>query len=82
MLVSPFMFYRGAEAFMAEDLASTPHSGLQDQWCGDARLAGREHQSAGVGMSEKRGSAARHSASGMPSSPRTMLVPRTSDTIL
>src|SRR6201995_3913954 len=39
MLVSPFTFYRGAAAIMAEDLASTPHSGLQVQCCGDAHLS-------------------------------------------
>jgi uncharacterized protein (DUF2252 family) len=39
MLVSPFTFYRGAAAIMAEDLSSTPDSGLQVQCCGDAHLA-------------------------------------------
>lgn len=39
MLVSPFTFYRGAAAVMAADLASTAHSGLQVQLCGDAHLA-------------------------------------------
>jgi uncharacterized protein (DUF2252 family) len=39
MLVSPFTFYRGAAAIMAQDLASTPHSGLQVQCCGDAHLS-------------------------------------------
>src|SRR5437762_1683650 len=39
MLVSPFTFYRGAAAIMAEDLASTPTSGLQVQCCGDAHLS-------------------------------------------
>jgi flagellar hook protein FlgE len=39
MLVSPFTFYRGAAAIMAEDLASTPQSGLQVQCCGDAHLS-------------------------------------------
>ena len=39
MLVSPFTFYRGAAAIMAEDLASTPQSGLLVQCCGDAHLS-------------------------------------------
>ncbi len=39
MLTSPFAFYRGAAAIMAEDLASTPQSGLRVQACGDAHLA-------------------------------------------
>jgi uncharacterized protein (DUF2252 family) len=39
MLASPFAFYRGAAAIMAEDLASTPQSGLRVQGCGDAHLA-------------------------------------------
>ena len=39
MLVSPFTFYRGAAAIMAEDLASTPTSGLRVQCCGDAHLS-------------------------------------------
>jgi uncharacterized protein (DUF2252 family) len=39
MLASPFTFYRGAAAIMAEDLASTPCSGLQVQCCGDAHLS-------------------------------------------
>ena len=39
MLVSPFAFFRGAAAVMARDLASTPHSGLMVQLCGDAHLA-------------------------------------------
>jgi uncharacterized protein (DUF2252 family) len=39
MLVSPFAFYRGAAAIMAEDLASTPRSGLGVQCCGDAHLS-------------------------------------------
>jgi len=38
MLESPFGFYRGAAAVMASDLASTPHSGLRVQCCGDAHL--------------------------------------------
>jgi uncharacterized protein (DUF2252 family) len=39
MLASPFAFYRGAAAIMAEDLASTPQSGLRVQCCGDAHLS-------------------------------------------
>ncbi len=39
MLVSPFTFYRGAALIMAGDLASTPHSGLTVQCCGDAHLS-------------------------------------------
>ena len=39
MLASPFAFYRGAAAIMAEDLASSPRSGLQVQCCGDAHLS-------------------------------------------
>ncbi|HEX6022108.1 MAG TPA: DUF2252 domain-containing protein, partial [Solirubrobacter sp.] len=35
----PFAFYRGAAAIMAEDLASTPRSGLRVQCCGDAHLS-------------------------------------------
>ncbi len=39
MLVSPFTFYRGAALIMANDLASTPRSGLDVQCCGDAHLS-------------------------------------------
>jgi uncharacterized protein (DUF2252 family) len=39
MLVSPFTFYRGAAKIMANDLASTPRSGLIVQCCGDAHLS-------------------------------------------
>src|SRR5436190_2528732 len=39
MLVSPFTFYRGAAAIMANDLAATPRSGLTVQCCGDAHLS-------------------------------------------
>ncbi len=39
MLVSPFTFYRGAALLMANDLASTPRSGLSVQCCGDAHLS-------------------------------------------
>jgi hypothetical protein len=36
MVASPLTFFRGAAAVMAEDLASTPLSGLRVQACGDA----------------------------------------------
>ncbi|MFZ0040989.1 MAG: DUF2252 domain-containing protein [Solirubrobacteraceae bacterium] len=39
MLVSPFTFYRGAALIMANDLATTPNSGLITQVCGDAHLS-------------------------------------------
>jgi uncharacterized protein (DUF2252 family) len=39
MLVSAFTFYRGAAMLMAQDLASTPRSGLNVQCCGDAHLS-------------------------------------------
>src|SRR5689334_19221537 len=39
MLVSPFTFFRGAAALMAEDLAPTPRTGLEVQLCGDAHLS-------------------------------------------
>ena len=39
MMVSPFTFYRGAALIMAADLATTPHSGLRAQICGDAHLS-------------------------------------------
>jgi uncharacterized protein (DUF2252 family) len=39
MIVSPFTFYRGAAAIMAEDLSRTPSSGLRTQVCGDAHLS-------------------------------------------
>ncbi|WP_329455520.1 DUF2252 domain-containing protein [Streptomyces sp. NBC_01497] len=38
MTESPFRFYRGAAAVMAEDLARTPSTGLAVQLCGDAHL--------------------------------------------
>jgi uncharacterized protein (DUF2252 family) len=38
MLRSPFTFFRGAAAVMANDLAATPHTGLYVQLCGDAHL--------------------------------------------
>jgi uncharacterized protein (DUF2252 family) len=39
MLVSPFIFYRGAAAVMAADLAATPDSGIVTQACGDAHIS-------------------------------------------
>jgi uncharacterized protein (DUF2252 family) len=39
MLVSPFTFYRGAAAIMANDLSATPRSGFTVQCCGDAHLS-------------------------------------------
>lgn len=39
MSESPFTFYRGAAALMAQDLASTPATGLEAQICGDAHLS-------------------------------------------
>jgi uncharacterized protein (DUF2252 family) len=39
MIVSPFTFYRGAALIMAEDLDTTPRSGLTVQCCGDAHLS-------------------------------------------
>jgi uncharacterized protein (DUF2252 family) len=39
MSESPFTFYRGAAAIMAEDLAQTPISGITVQICGDAHLS-------------------------------------------
>jgi uncharacterized protein (DUF2252 family) len=39
MLVSPFTFYRGAAAIMADDLAATPDSGIVVQACGDAHIS-------------------------------------------
>ncbi len=38
MAVSPFTYFRGAAAVMAEDLAHTPRCGLRVQACGDAHL--------------------------------------------
>ena len=38
-MASPLSFLRGAAAVMANDLASTPTTGLQVQLCGDAHLA-------------------------------------------
>ena len=38
MAVSPFTYFRGAAAVMAEDLAQTPSCGLRVQACGDAHL--------------------------------------------
>jgi uncharacterized protein (DUF2252 family) len=39
MLVSPFTFYRGGALIMANDLATTPRTGLDVQCCGDAHLS-------------------------------------------
>src|ERR1700692_1360935 len=39
MLVSPFAFYRGAAAVMANELAPSPHTGLRVGLVGDAHLA-------------------------------------------
>ena len=39
MLVSPFVFYRGAAAVMAADLAATPDSQITVQACGDAHIS-------------------------------------------
>jgi len=38
MIPSPFVFYRGAAAIMAADLAHTPATGIRVQACGDAHL--------------------------------------------
>lgn len=38
MLQSPFAFFRGAAAIMAEDLSYTPNSGINVQSCGDCHL--------------------------------------------
>jgi uncharacterized protein (DUF2252 family) len=39
MMASPFTFLRGSAIIMAQDLASTPKSGIQAQLCGDAHLS-------------------------------------------
>jgi len=39
MSVSPFTFYRGTAAVMADDLGTFPSSGLVTQLCGDAHLS-------------------------------------------
>ena len=39
MAASPFAFYRGAAAIMADDLGSVTSTGLTTQLCGDAHLA-------------------------------------------
>jgi uncharacterized protein (DUF2252 family) len=39
MLASPFTFYRGAALIMAQDLATSPDSGITVQLCGDAHLS-------------------------------------------
>ncbi len=38
MSASPFSFYRGAAAIMAQDLSGLPHAGIRVQSCGDAHL--------------------------------------------
>ena len=38
MIPSPFVFFRGAAAIMAADLAGTPATGIRVQACGDAHL--------------------------------------------
>ncbi len=38
MIPSPFVFFRGAAAIMAADLAHTPTTGVRVQSCGDAHL--------------------------------------------
>ncbi len=38
MMASPFAFMRGSAIVMANDLASTPSTGIQAQLCGDAHL--------------------------------------------
>ena len=38
MIPSPFVFFRGAAAIMAADLAHTPVTGIRVQSCGDAHL--------------------------------------------
>jgi uncharacterized protein (DUF2252 family) len=39
MLESAFAFYRGGARLMAQDLSTTPNSGLRVQCCGDAHLS-------------------------------------------
>ena len=39
MLVSPFTFYRGAALVMANDLSTSPTTGVTVQLCGDAHLS-------------------------------------------
>lgn len=39
MMSSSFAFYRGSAIIQAADLATTPHTGLMVQLCGDAHLA-------------------------------------------
>jgi uncharacterized protein (DUF2252 family) len=39
MMASPFAFMRGSAIVMANDLASTPRTGIQAQLCGDAHLS-------------------------------------------
>jgi len=39
MMASPFAFMRGSAVIMANDLASTPKTGIKAQLCGDAHLS-------------------------------------------
>ena len=39
MLASPFAFFRGAALIMASDMATSPHTSLEAQLCGDAHLS-------------------------------------------
>ena len=39
MLVSPFAYYRGAAMVMADDLSTSPDTGITVQCCGDAHLS-------------------------------------------
>jgi hypothetical protein len=39
MIPSPFTFLRGAAAIMANDLATTPRTGIRAQLCGDCHLS-------------------------------------------
>ncbi|UOE43242.1 DUF2252 domain-containing protein [Agromyces larvae] len=39
MAASPFAFYRGAAAIMADDLRAVPDTGIETQLCGDAHLS-------------------------------------------
>ncbi|MEO9329617.1 DUF2252 family protein [Gordonia aurantiaca] len=38
MAATPFTFYRGVAALMADDLARTPNTGIITRQCGDAHL--------------------------------------------
>src|SRR5580700_10369282 len=50
MRQSPFAFFRGAEAFMARDLAATPKTGIRVQACGDCHV----RNCGGFGSPERR----------------------------